>query len=309
MFSRGELFMRSSAASELVTLMESLRSLRYCRPGAVYRPFFIFRVIWALDSFIFFVVLCAYTDKVHDPFWGEAVSGTSSGFLITAIIMLLLSVCLTILVDLDVLHVIRNLNFMLSSVIGSILVTLAFAFKGAFGTAGSTAKAVVLATDSLKGAPTSEGVGWFVDHYLSGSDQAAWDRIIQKYCETRTVTAGDAVLRGPFPALVLCRYSVTDRETGRADRVSNLVISGSAGMLDTLTVDNPAFANAEYLVNLLNRLSGRQDLIPLRPKSFTGRGLNLPRFTVNLLGAVFIFLIPAAILAAGIVVWVRRRRA
>jgi ABC-2 type transport system permease protein len=124
-----------------------------------------------------------------------------------------------------------------------------------------------------------------------------------------TFTAGDAVLRGPFPALVLSRYSVINRETGKADKVSNVLTAGSAGMLDTLTVDNPAFANAEYLVNLLNRLSGRQDIIPLRPKSFTGMGLNLPRFTVNLLGFIFIFLIPAAILAAGLVVWIGRRRA
>jgi hypothetical protein len=124
-----------------------------------------------------------------------------------------------------------------------------------------------------------------------------------------TFTARDAALRGPFPALVLCRYSVINRETGKAERVSSVLVSGSAGMLDTLTVDNPAFANAEYLVNLLNRLSGRQDIIPLRPKSFTGRGLNLPRFTVNLLGLVFIFLIPAAILAAGLVIWIRRKRA
>jgi hypothetical protein len=124
-----------------------------------------------------------------------------------------------------------------------------------------------------------------------------------------TFTARDAVLRGPFPALVLSRYSVINRETGKAERVSNVLTAGSAGMLDTLTVDNPAFANAEYLVNLLNRLSGRRDIIPLRPKSFTGRGLNLPRFTVNLLGLVFVFLIPAAILAAGLAVWIKRRRA
>ena len=124
-----------------------------------------------------------------------------------------------------------------------------------------------------------------------------------------TFTAADAVLRGPFPALVLSRYSVINRETGAAERVSNLLTAGSAGMLDTLTVDNPAFANAEYLVKLLNRLSGRQDIVPLRPKSFTGRGLNLPRFTVNLLGLLFIFLIPAAILTAGLVVRMRRMRA
>jgi hypothetical protein len=124
-----------------------------------------------------------------------------------------------------------------------------------------------------------------------------------------TFTADDAAFRGPFPALALCRYSVINRETGRADKVSNVLVAGSAGMLDTLAVDNPAFANTEYLVNLLNRLSGRQDIIPLSPKSFTGRGLNLPRFTVNVLGLIFIFLLPAAILAAGLVIWIKRKHA
>jgi hypothetical protein len=124
-----------------------------------------------------------------------------------------------------------------------------------------------------------------------------------------TFTAGDAVIRGPLPALALCRYSVINRETGQADKVSNVLVAGSAGMLDTLAVDNPAFANTEYLVNLLNRLSGRQDIIPLSPKSFTGRGLNLPRLTVNVLGVICIFLFPAAILAAGLVVWIKRKHA
>ncbi|MDR1899367.1 MAG: Gldg family protein [Treponema sp.] len=124
-----------------------------------------------------------------------------------------------------------------------------------------------------------------------------------------TFTAGDAALRGPFPALALCRYSVIDRATGKAEKVSNVLVSGSTGMLDALAVDNPAFANTEYLVNVLNRLSGRQDIIPLTPKSFTGRGLNLPRFTVNVLGLLFIFLFPAAILAAGLVIWIKRKHA
>jgi hypothetical protein len=119
-----------------------------------------------------------------------------------------------------------------------------------------------------------------------------------------TFTADDAAIRGPFPALTLSRYLAT----GGAGKVSRVLVSGSAAMLDTLVVDNPAFANAEYLLNLLNRLSGRQDIVPLRPKSFTGRGLNLPRFTVNMLGAIFIFLVPAVILAAGLVIWIKRRR-
>jgi hypothetical protein len=122
-----------------------------------------------------------------------------------------------------------------------------------------------------------------------------------------TFSAADAVRRGPFPALALCRYSIINRETGRAEMVSNVLVSGSTAMLDALAVDNPAFSNTEYLVNVLNRLSGRGDIIPLRPKSFTGRGLNLPRFTVNVLGLLFIFLLPAAILAAGLVIRIRRK--
>jgi hypothetical protein len=124
-----------------------------------------------------------------------------------------------------------------------------------------------------------------------------------------TFTADDAAIRGPLPALVLCRYSVINRETGKADGISNVVVAGSAGMLDTLAVDNPAFANTPYLVNLFNRLSGRQDIIPLSPKSFTGRGLNLPRLTVNILGLIFIFLLPAAILTLGLVIWIKRKHA
>jgi hypothetical protein len=124
-----------------------------------------------------------------------------------------------------------------------------------------------------------------------------------------TFTANDAALRGPFPALALCAYSVINRETGKADKVSYLAAAGSAGILDTLAVNNPVFANTEYLLNLLNRLSGREDLVPLRPKSFTGQGLNLPRFTVNILGLCFIFLIPAALAAAGLVIYIKRKHA
>jgi hypothetical protein len=121
-------------------------------------------------------------------------------------------------------------------------------------------------------------------------------------------TADDAVRRGPIPALVLCDYSVLDRETGRSAMASHLLVSGSAGMLDAYGVNNPSFSNAEYLVNILNVLSGRDDILPFRPKSFAGNNLNLSRTTVNVLGTILILVIPLIILAAGLVVWIRRIR-
>lgn len=119
--------------------------------------------------------------------------------------------------------------------------------------------------------------------------------------------ADDALVRGPIPALILSKYSIMNRATGNADAVSSVLVSGSTAMLDSFAVENPGFSNTEYLVKLLSSLSGRSDIVPLEPKSFTGAALNLPRFTVNIAGLVFIVLIPLIILAAGIVVWIKRK--
>ncbi|MDR0496345.1 MAG: hypothetical protein LBH42_01880, partial [Treponema sp.] len=120
-------------------------------------------------------------------------------------------------------------------------------------------------------------------------------------------SANDALVWGPMPGLILSRFSIIDRSTGKAEAVSNVLVSGSTAMLDSFAVENPGFSNTEYLVNVLNRLSDRTDIIPLRPKSFTGRGLNLPRFTVNVIGLVFITFVPLLILAAGFAIWIKRK--
>jgi hypothetical protein len=119
-------------------------------------------------------------------------------------------------------------------------------------------------------------------------------------------TADDAVRHGPIPALILSSYSILDRQTARVDRASHILVSGSTGMLDSAVVNNPSFSNGEYLVNVLNSLSGRRDIITFQPKSFGGAGLMLSRTVVNVLGGILIFLIPALLILAGILVWTRR---
>jgi len=121
-----------------------------------------------------------------------------------------------------------------------------------------------------------------------------------------TFTADDAVRHGPIPALILSSYSILDRQTARVDRASHILISGSTGMLDAYAVNNPSFSNGEYLVNVLNSLSGRKAGITFQPKSFSTAGLMLSRTAVNVIGGIFIFLIPALLILAGILVWVRR---
>jgi ABC-type uncharacterized transport system involved in gliding motility auxiliary subunit len=121
-------------------------------------------------------------------------------------------------------------------------------------------------------------------------------------------TAADAVWHGPIPALILSSYSLADRQTGKTAKASHLLISGSAGMLDAYAVNNPSFSNAEYLIRLFNSLSGADVAIPFQPKSFAGNSLNLSRTAVNMLGLMVVFVLPALILGAGLIVWIRRIR-
>lgn len=117
----------------------------------------------------------------------------------------------------------------------------------------------------------------------------------------------DATVKGPIPALILASVTIKDKSTGVIKGQSNLLVSGSAGMLDGYAIDNSSFANAEYLLNVLNHLSDRKDLIHIPSKTITGNSLNITTSTANWIGLALAFLLPLFIIGAGIVVWLMRR--
>lgn len=120
-------------------------------------------------------------------------------------------------------------------------------------------------------------------------------------------TQADASVRGPIPALVLASYSVNDKETGQVKLQSNIIVSGSSGMLDSYSIDNSSLANSEYLLNLINTLTEKKETVKIQSKSITGNELNISTSQANWLGLIFALLIPLAILAAGIGIWLYRR--
>ena len=118
-------------------------------------------------------------------------------------------------------------------------------------------------------------------------------------------TADDAEVRGPLPALVLAerRAAGNGPEAAR----SCVLVSASTGMLDDFCVQNASLSNGEYLLNVLNSLTGREKAVSITPKSLAGRNLSIPTQAVSLLGIVLMGAIPAVTLAAGLAVWLRRR--
>jgi hypothetical protein len=110
----------------------------------------------------------------------------------------------------------------------------------------------------------------------------------------------DAQVRGPLPALVLA-----GRRVGGAQ--SHVLTSSSTAMLEVFSIQNPSLSNSEYLINLFNSLSGREDTIAIQPKSLAGQTLAVTTADANRLGLTLAVILPLGILAAGVAVWLKRR--
>jgi ABC-type uncharacterized transport system involved in gliding motility auxiliary subunit len=122
-----------------------------------------------------------------------------------------------------------------------------------------------------------------------------------------TFSQTDATVRGPIPALVLASYSINDKATGKVQKQSNILVSGSSGMLDSYSIDNSSLSDSEYLLNVFNTLTDKKETIKIQSKTITGKELNISTAEANWLGLIFALLIPLAIIGAGVVIWLYRR--
>jgi len=119
-------------------------------------------------------------------------------------------------------------------------------------------------------------------------------------------TADQAERWGPIPALVLASKRIYGT-TGVTQFRSNLVISASTAMLGDFSIQNTSLANSEYLLNLLNTLCARTDVVNIEPKSLAGETLSISTSQANALGIVMAGVLPLLIVAAGITIWLVRR--
>ncbi|HBG77023.1 MAG TPA: ABC transporter [Clostridiales bacterium] len=111
--------------------------------------------------------------------------------------------------------------------------------------------------------------------------------------------AGD--VPGPFDLAVAVEdqvYNLAANET----YTTRMVVIGNSGFLGT------GFEGGSNLfMNSLNWIFEREDSITIRPKSLTVQPLNITEMQVRIYGALALVVIPAIVLIAGLVVWLRRR--
>jgi ABC-type uncharacterized transport system involved in gliding motility auxiliary subunit len=90
------------------------------------------------------------------------------------------------------------------------------------------------------------------------------------------------------------------------DRQQRVVVVGNGSFLSNTFVGNGG--NRALGVNIVNWLSGDDNLITIQPRSSADNSIDIDRVALYLIAFSFLFALPAAFMITGVVIWWRRRR-
>lgn len=108
-----------------------------------------------------------------------------------------------------------------------------------------------------------------------------------------------------YNALVLGQRTVLE---GNNQKQSSVAVFGSTLIVDQSILSMTALNNAEYLVNMSNILCDKEDSgVIITEKTSGNQTLGISNSQKTVINLVFQYLLPVAIIIAGVVVWVRRR--
>lgn len=98
-------------------------------------------------------------------------------------------------------------------------------------------------------------------------------------------------------------------KTNNDEKSSRVMVFGSYMMFDKTVMSFNSYNNSAYFMNIVNTIADKDDSgITIETKSLESTELGVTDVTTqNIMIAIFVFILPAAILAAGLVMWLRRR--
>ncbi len=110
---------------------------------------------------------------------------------------------------------------------------------------------------------------------------------------------------GTYNAAVLSQKT---RYEGLTPYSSNVIVLGSDGLLAETAISDARYNNNEYMVNLINDLTGQEGGINISAVSFTSETFNASNAAAITTLIVFMIVIPLAALGGGFTFWLMRRR-
>lgn len=88
---------------------------------------------------------------------------------------------------------------------------------------------------------------------------------------------------------------------------SNVLVLGSGYILDKNLVQSASLNNGDYVLNAVNKMTGKTTSISIVSKDLTQEKLSMTASQMAVVRNVVIFLIPLAFIITGIIIWARRR--
>ena len=114
----------------------------------------------------------------------------------------------------------------------------------------------------------------------------------------------DSAVRGANTVMAL---SQSQQSTGSDLIESDVIVLGSMAMMDYYLTQDSSYNNAEYFIGVLNSVCGKEDSIVIASKDMATTSISATQTQLVTLRTIVVFLIPLAVAAAGIVVFLRRR--
>lgn len=98
-------------------------------------------------------------------------------------------------------------------------------------------------------------------------------------------------------------------KTNNDEKSSRVVVFGSYTMFSETVMSYNSYNNSAYFMNVVNTIADKDDTgITIESKSFESAELGVTDVTTrSAMFAIFVIILPAAILVTGLIVWLRRR--
>jgi hypothetical protein len=88
---------------------------------------------------------------------------------------------------------------------------------------------------------------------------------------------------------------------------SNVLVMGSAFMVDPYITQDTSYNNGEFILNAVNQMTGKSNGITIVPKSMSITSISIDTAQVMAIRTVVMFAIPLLVVAIGVIVYIKRR--
>lgn len=100
---------------------------------------------------------------------------------------------------------------------------------------------------------------------------------------------------------------VAYRVHSNTQEISRLAVFGSEKLAGTMFMSYSNSNNSKFFINMFNNICGRDEGVTITSKSFATTGFDMTSQQADTLAIFLCIVIPVAVIALGIVIWVRRR--